>query len=58
MDRRVEQANIYHSTQGDVKITFLFLPKRECKNVFVNINNLRIPQDDPSNQDIQILAKA
>ena len=38
-----------------MKQSFMFLPKRECKDVFVNNYNPRILQDDPSNQDIQIL---
>ena len=41
--------------RGAVKQSFMFLPKRECKDVFVNNYNPRILQDDPSNQDIQIL---
>ena len=41
--------------RGTVKQNFMFLPKRECKDVFVNNYNPRILKDDPSNQDIQIL---
>ena len=32
------------------------MPKRECKDVFINNYNPRILQDDPSNHDIQIIA--
>ena len=41
--------------RGAVKQSFMFLPKRECKDVFVYNYNPRILQDDPSNQDIQNL---
>ena len=41
--------------RGAVKQSCMFLPKRECKDVFVNNYNPRILKGDPSDQDIQIL---
>ena len=42
--------------RGSVKISFQFLPKRECRDVFINNYNPQLLQDDPSNHDIQIIA--
>ena len=42
--------------RGTVKVSFQFLPKRECKDVFINNYNPKLLQDDPSNHDIQIIA--
>ena len=42
--------------RGSVKQKFLFLPKRNCKEVFINNYNPKILNNDPSNQDIQIIA--
>ena len=41
---------------GSVRISCEILPKRECKDVFINNYNPRILQDDPLNHDIQIIA--
>ena len=42
--------------RGSVRINCEILPKRECKDVFINNYNPRILQDDPLNHDIQIIA--
>ena len=42
--------------RGTVKISFQFLPKRECRDVFINNYNPQLLKDDPSNHDIQIIA--
>ena len=42
--------------RGSVKISFQFLPKRECRDVFINNYNPKLLKDDPSNHDIQIIA--
>ena len=41
--------------RGTVKQSFVFLPKRDCADVFINNYNARILKDDPSNHDIQVI---
>ena len=41
--------------RGTVKQSFMFLPKRNCADVFINNYNARILKDNPSNHDIQII---
>ena len=38
-----------------VKVSFQFLPKRECRYGVINNYNLQLLKDDPSNHDIQII---
>merc|ERR1712115_305758 len=42
--------------RGVVKQKMIFLPKRNCNEIFINNYNPKILNDDPSNQDIQIIA--
>ena len=42
--------------RGSVKVSFQFVPKRECRGVFINNYNPKLLKDDPSNHDIQIFA--
>merc|ERR1712177_44443 len=42
--------------RGVVKQKMMFLPKRNCNEIFINNYNPKILNDDPSNQDIQIIA--
>merc|ERR1712115_668120 len=42
--------------RGSVKQKMMFLPKRNCNEIFINNYNPKILNDDPSNQDIQIIA--
>merc|ERR1711962_51248 len=42
--------------RGSVNQKMMFLPKRNCKEIFINNYNPKILNDDPSNQDIQIIA--
>merc|ERR1712030_125343 len=41
---------------GSVNQKMMFLPKRNCNEIFINNYNPKILNDDPSNQDIQIIA--
>merc|ERR1711955_199658 len=43
--------------RGSVNQKMMFLPKRNCNEIFINNYNPKIPNDDPSNQDIQIIAR-
>merc|ERR1712121_436591 len=42
--------------RGSVTQKMMFLPKRNCNEIFINNYNQKILNDDPSNQDIQIIA--
>ena len=42
--------------RGTVNQKMMFLPKRNCNELFINNYNPKILKDDPSNQDIQIIA--
>merc|ERR1711955_200376 len=42
--------------RGTVNQKMMFLPKRNCNELFINNYNPKILNDDPSNQDIQIIA--
>ena len=42
--------------RGSVNQKMMFLPKRNCNEIFINNYNPKILNDDPSNQDIQIIA--
>merc|ERR1712101_15812 len=42
--------------RGTVNQKMMFLPKRNCNQIFINNYNPKILKDDPSNQDIQIIA--
>merc|ERR1711873_189307 len=42
--------------RGTVTQKMMFLPKRNCNEIFINNYNQKILNDDPSNQDIQIIA--
>merc|ERR1711955_63248 len=42
--------------RGSVNQKTMFLPKRNCNEIFINNYNPKILNDDPSNQDIQIIA--
>merc|ERR1712163_103930 len=42
--------------RGSVNQKRMFLPKRNCNEILINNYNQKILNDDPSNQDIQIIA--
>merc|ERR1711889_3106 len=42
--------------RGSVNQKMIFLPKRNCNEILINNYNPKILNDDPSNQDIQIIA--
>merc|ERR1712177_192147 len=42
--------------RGTVNQKMMFLPKRNCNELYINNYNPKILKDDPSNQDIQIIA--
>merc|ERR1712240_655034 len=42
--------------RGRVNQKMMFLPKRNCNEILINNYNPKILNDDPSNQDIQIIA--
>merc|ERR1712115_648403 len=42
--------------RGTVNQKMMFLPKRNCNELFINNYNTKILKDAPSNQDIQIIA--
>merc|ERR1712121_318214 len=42
--------------RDSVNQKMMFLPKRNCNEIFINNYNPKIFKDDPSNQDIQIIA--
>merc|ERR1711889_32809 len=42
--------------RGTANHKMMFLPKRDCNELFINNYNPKILKDDPSNQDIQIIA--
>ena len=55
-DIGIKKEEYLMALRGSVKISFQFLPKRECRDVFINNYNPQLLQDDPSNHDIQIIA--
>ena len=55
-DIGIKKEEYLMALRGSVKISFQFLPKRECRDVFINNYNPQLLKDDPSNHDIQIIA--
>ena len=49
------QQQYMFALKGAVRHTFLILPKRDCRDVFINNYNPRILSDDPSNHDVQVI---